>query len=422
MSTTRSFQAMLNEYLPNKLLMEEIDKRCWFFENLEKTQDWYGGQLIVPFEGQCATSIAMGRLTAENDVSEDDFVRGAITDYTECWGTMKFHHRDLIDHSGKVTETSFLKIIPNRIEKFMKTIKTTVSIQLGTGPQYGTFQADGTAAGAIVVDRIDRYQIDQKLVIRGDAAPALVVYVIGIDVNGDTITVAASRGGAATDVSAYTTADNALLFTDGADTSSFISMRSVLLSQANGGSATVHGVSKLAYPFLQAVNVDGSGYTQATILDDLFDAYVDVRRRARAGMADCLLMSYQNFAYVLKQLQVQGNLQGNYMLKEGSKKASLYGWDEVEIMSVSRTGSLKIVAIQEWDDDFIAILDKKAWHFRSNGMFRKRKDPENENEYFTVRGTTGYFYLLDVSLFGELEATEPGKNGCIHSIPTPMPA
>lgn len=37
MSTTRTFQDMLNEYLPNKLLKEELLKRDYIYQTSKKT-------------------------------------------------------------------------------------------------------------------------------------------------------------------------------------------------------------------------------------------------------------------------------------------------------------------------------------------------------------------------------------------------
>ncbi len=50
MATTRSFSAMLNEYLPNKLLKEELLKRDWLLTNIEKDDNWMGSKVIVPFK------------------------------------------------------------------------------------------------------------------------------------------------------------------------------------------------------------------------------------------------------------------------------------------------------------------------------------------------------------------------------------
>lgn len=413
MSTTRTFQDMLNEYLPNKLLKEELLKRDYILSNIEKDDKWKGGKLIVPFKAAGASSVKMGGLTGASDISEDKYVRGSIDDYKEMWGSMIFNHRDLMDHSGKIVEDSFLKILPDAVEDFMEYIKMVASIQMGTGPHFAKVtDATNAATGLMVVDHIDRFVLGQKCILDDDNSATLAVYVIAIDVNTDTVTLSLTRGGAAADVSAYTVAQNAKFYTDGAETTSFTSIRSVLLSAANGGSATVHGQSKLAYPFLQAVNVNGASITASNILDKLFDAYTEVRKKAK-GRADRFVMSYKHFGSILKLIENKSNGAANWQITVEDKKASLYGWDEVVINSVK--GKLTIVGIQEWDDDVIALMDMKAMVFRSNGFFQKRKSPEGM-EYFEVRNTSGYQYIIDISLFGELEINKPGHCGIIYGI------
>lgn len=413
MSTTRTFQAMLNEYLPNKLLKEELVKRDWVLSNIEKDDTWKGGKLIVPFKAAGASSVKMGGLTGATDIAEDKYVRGSIDDYKEMWGSMIFNHRDIMDHSGKVVEDSFLKILPDTVEDFMDYTKMVASIQMGTGPHFATVtDATNAATGIMVVDRIDRFVLDQKVTLDDNDSAAASYYVIAINVNSSEVTLSASRGGAAANVSAYSVAQAAKFYTDGADTVSFNSIRSVLLSLANGGSATVHGQTKLSYPFLQAVNVSGSSITAANILDKLFDAYTEVRKKAK-GRADCFVMSYKNFGSVLKLIENKSNGAANWQISVEDKKASLYGWDEIVINSVK--GKLKIVGIQEMDDDIIPILDMRSMVFRSNGFFKKRKSPEGL-EYFEIRNTTGYQYIIDICLFGELEINKPGHNGIIYGI------
>lgn len=417
MATDRSFQDMLNEYLPNKLLKEELIKRDYILTNVQKDDMWKGGKLIVPFKASGASSIKMGGLTASNDIAEDKYIRGSIDDYKEAWGSMIFNHRDLMEHNGKIPESTFLKILPDTIEDFMDYMKMVVSIQLGTGPHFAKAVVDGTVGGVLGVDRIDRFVLDQKVTLKDDDTAAADYYVIAIDVNASTVTFSATRGGAAADISAYTVAANAKCYTDDADLVSYQSIRGALLSAANGGSATLHGQSKLAYPFLQAVNVDGSTITAANILDKIFDAYTTVRTKAK-GNAKTVLMSYKNLGSILKLLQdltsgTSTSLNGNYQLADQGRKASVYGWDEIVVSSVK--GNLKIVGIQEWDDDVIVFWDPASMTFRSNGFFKKRKSPEGL-EYFEVRNTTGYQYIVDVCLFGELEVTKPGHNGIIYGI------
>ena len=262
----------------------------------------------------------------------------------------------------------------------------------------------------IVVDHIDRFQLGQKLEVDDDNSASLVVYVIAISIDGSSITVSASRGGAAVDVSAYTTLQNAKCYHPGVLTNgSFNSIRASLLSLANGGSATIHGQTKTAYPILQAVNISGASWTATNILDKLFDSFTTMRQKAK-GKADTVVMSFKHLGNIMKLLESQ---KGSYLVTK-SASASLYGWTEIGITNVTGQG-LSIVGIIEQDDDVIFFLDKSSMVFRTRGGFKKRMGP-NGNEYFEVRNTTGFVYLIDNCLFGELEVNKPGHNGIVYGI------
>jgi hypothetical protein len=114
----------------------------------------------------------------------------------------------------------------------------------------------------------------------------------------------------------------------------------------------------------------------------------------------------------LKLIEVQ---KGPYNVVPNSRKSNLYGWAEVEVGSVGGQ-ILKLVGVQECDDDVIFFLDWDSVTFYSNGLFRRRKAPDGK-EYFEARATTGYTYILDHCLFGDLVVTAPWKNAILHSIP-----
>lgn len=414
MATTRSFQDMLNEYLPNSLLKEELLKRDYVLRKVKKDNNWKGGKIIVPFKANGASSIKVGGLTASNDIAESQYIRGSIDDYKEIWGSMIFHHRDILDHSGKVKESTFIRVLPDTIEDFMMYMKEVVSIQLTTGAEFAKVTDDtNRATGIMIVDRIDRFCLGQKASLSDDDTAAVDVYVTAIDVNNNQITLSLTRGGAAADLTAYTVAQNAKFYHDGvvAATDTFTSLRSALLSAANGGSANLHGKSKISYPFLQSINVDGSSITASNILSEIFDAYVDVRIKAR-GNANDVLMSFKNLASAMKAVELQ---KGAFKVSEGSRKASQYGWTEITVLDIGSGRELKFVGIQEMADDLIFFIDWAALTFRSNGMFRKRTAPDGK-QYYETRTTDGYAYILDVSLYGELEVKQPNKCAVIHSI------
>lgn len=418
MATTRSFNDMLNEYLPNDLLKEELIKRDWFLQKVKKDNSWKGGKLIVPFEGTSASSVSFGSLTASDDIAEDDFVRGSVDDYKEMWGTMKFNHRDILDHSGRVNEDSFLKILPNRVENFMQYQKEVLSIHLLNGYHFAEVKADSgpadASSGILEVTNIDRFMIGQKVTLDDGNSNEAEYYVTAVNLNNETITLSSTRGGSAADVSAYTSDQAGKFYHPGvwdsnAVSTGFTSVAGTLLTSGNGGLSSLYGQTKTAYPFLQAINVDGSSIDDTNLLEKLFDAYTTVRSRAR-GNADTFLMSYKHLGTIMKLIELQ---KGAFKVSAGQTKASQYGWTEIELTTVK--GTLKVVGIQEMSDSMIHILDMSTWTLYSNGFFRKRQAPDGR-EYFEVRATTGYSYIVDISFFGELICHAPTKNGIIHSI------
>lgn len=417
MGTKRTFQNMLNEYLTYDLMKEQLIQRDWLLQNVEIDTGWKGGTLPVPFYGTQATSIKMGGLTSSNDVSKHKYVRGSVTDYKEAWGTMRFEHRDLMEHDGSVNEKSFLKILPGQIEDFGQIMKEQMSKMLLTGSVACTITDDASAASGIFeVDRVERLYIDQKLTLDDGNSAQTNVYVIAIDLNANTATFSATRAGAAADLSAYTVAQGAKLWYDGVlvagvETNGFSHLKGMLLSAANGGSSSLYGQSKVAYPYLQAINVDGSAVSSSNIKAKIFDAYNQIRQKAR-GNANTVLMSFLRLGHLMAQIEDQ---KGAFKVTPTTEKASLYGWTEIVITSVK--GTLKVVAIQEMDDDCIIFLDMAALKFYTNGeMMRKRTAPDGK-QYYEVREDDGFFYLIDICTFGELILHAPTKCGILHSIP-----
>lgn len=414
MATDRQFQDMLNEYLPNEMLKEELIQRDYVLQQVQRDDSWKGGNLVVPFKGASASSVRFGGLTAANTIASSKYVRGNISDYREVWGSLIFDQRDLQEHNGKLNEDSFLRLLPDEVEDFMDYVKQVTSVQLTSGPHFATVDVDGTSLGVLGVDHIDRFEIDQEVLLDDGNSAAGTYFVTAINVNDEKITVSATRGGAVADVSGYTVAQSAKLyhpgvFDAGGAHDTFVSMRDAFLSAANGGSTTLHGKTKTAYPILQAVNIDGTGITATNILERLFLALVEQRRRGK-GMATEFLMDLTNMGSVLMQLELQ---KGSYRVVEEPKE-NLFGWLEMKIASV--TGQvIKLVGIQEMETDLIFLIDWRSITFRTNGFFKKRISPDGR-EYFEVRNTTGFQYIVDTCLFGEMEYKKPGHSAVIHTV------
>lgn len=417
MATSRDFQSMLNEYLPLELLKAEMMKRDYLLQKAQTDDGWKGGNLVVPFEGASASSVEFGQLADQSDVSKYKYVRGSISVQPEVWGTMRFEHRDLMEHDGKIPEKTFLKILPNQIDDFLTNLKMAVSVNMMNGAHKAKVTVTGTVSGVLEVDRVDRFNIDEKVaLIDGDTTSAYF-YVIGIDINGGTLkngalVLSATRGGAAADVSAFSTTQNAKVYHPGAATSSFTSLKGQLLSAVNGGPTNIFGQVKTAYPYLQAVQIDGTAVSATNVLAKIFDGYTRRQILGKGGAAPEVLMSLKHFGSCMKIIETQ---KGGFNIVPNSRKVSQYGYDTIEIGSVSGQ-SLKLVGIQELDDDAIMFLDWSTVTVYSNGMFKRRTAPDGK-QYFEVRSTAGYAYILDHCFFGDVVCTAPSKNAIMYGIP-----
>lgn len=419
MPTSRDFQSMLNEYLPIDLLKAEMQKRDYVLQKADTDDGWKGGDLIIPFEGQNASSVEFGQLADQADVSKFKYVRGRLSNMPEVWATMRFEHRDLMEHDGKIPEKTFLKILPGQIDDFLTYMKMAVSVNMMNGNHFATLTVSGTVGGVIEVDRVDRFALDQKLVLVDGDTTASTFYVIAININGGTlkngsVTLSATRGGAAADASAFTVAQVAKAYHPGASVAanSFTSIKSQLLSLVNGGSANLFGQSKLSSPYLQAVQIDGTAVSATNILAKIFDGYTRRQILGKGGQAPEIMMSLKHFGSSLKVIETQ---KGGFNIVPNSRKVSQYGYDTIEIGSVQGQ-MLKLVGIQEMDDDTIQYLDWSVITVYSNGMFKRRTAPDGK-QYFEVRSTAGYAYVLDHCFFGDIVVKAPAKCAIMYGIP-----
>lgn len=413
MASIRTFNEMLNEHLDYSMLKAEIEKRTWLLNNCVKDDSWKGGTIPVPFKGAQASSVKWGGLVAASSVGQSVYKRGTISAYKEVWGSLRINHTDLIQHDGKVNEDSFLKLWPDEMEDFLVHMKNKVSTQLLNG-HAAKATADGDASGNITTDHPERFALDELVIVDDDNSSETSGYIRTIDMNTGVLTLYSTptTGGSAVNLSAYTVAQNAKLYYDGtgpADAAGFTSLRSQLLSASNGGASTAFGITKTAYPYTQALNLDGSGFTEDNILEGLFNKYVTVRNRC-GGRPTKAVMSYKNGAAIMKNLELA---KGGYHIDQKATNVTAYGWEEIDVLGPK--GRLTLVLVQEMEDDLIYILDPKTIKFHSNGMFKERVAPDGK-KFYEVRGTDGYYYIVDVMCFGELACFMPTANAVIAGI------
>jgi hypothetical protein len=121
-------------------------------------------------------------------------------------------------------------------------------------------------------------------------------------------------------------------------------------------------------------------------------------------------MSYKNYGSCLKALETQ---KGAFNVVPNSKKTEVYAYDAIMVGGFA--GTLELNAVQEMDDDKIMLLDMSTLKFYTNGGIRRRRAPDGK-EFFEVRNTSGFQYIVDHCLFGEFVVNQPKKNGIIFGI------
>lgn len=428
-TTNVDFDTMIKRYMPYELLFEEVMKRDYFLGKVDKDQTWKGGEMQIPFMGAHASSISYGQLYDEANINEDKPVLGTVSGYKEIWGAMVFNDHDLQRHDNMAQ--SFLKILPDRLEAFIDRMKEAVSINLLNGSHMASLDVAAAASdlvnGVVVVDRPARLSVNQFFevgVVGTNRAAALAdagVYIGQIDISAKTVSVFEDKG-LTTPADLSGTGINVQagdkLFVKGATVAGqgFTSLRDQLLSAANGGSATLFGISKLAYPHLQATNFDGAGIDKDNILGVLFDAYNATRELGKGNPTD-LVMSFKNLGSCMRELEL-GSASSNKAYGRGDfsvadTRVNAFGWTEIDVVGVK--GKLTIVGVQEMDDDIIYMLDWRGLKLHSNGFFERRTAPDGK-QFYETRSTSGYKYIIDTRFFGELVVTKPSHCGIIHSI------
>jgi hypothetical protein len=419
MATDTTFNSMLKKYMPYNLMVEEVMKRDYFLNKVTKDQGWKNGEIQFPFMGGQASSFAFGALTAEADITEDRPVLGTISSYKEIWGSMVFNDRDLSQHGDM--KTSFLKILPDRLEVFVDYFKQVASMALMNGTHLASFDAanafDNLAAGIIGVDRPARLTIGQYLEVGIVGTLRATGYIKSIKIDESTIELVPNKdlSGAGVDLAAAGVIAGDKFFVRGGTTASngFTSLKSQLLSLSNGGSTSLFGVNKLLYPYLQCPNFDGSGITATTLIEKLFDFWTASKVLGKGNPTEAI-MSYKHLGSAMKQLETGNGLGGQgrqYVVKD--TRASVYGWTEIDIVGVK--GKFTLIGVQEMDDDVIYLMDWRSLKLHSNQFFERRSSPDGK-EYFDIRSTTGYKYIVDTRFYGDLIVHAPSYNGIIHSV------
>ncbi len=402
MALTASYGALLKRYTNEKVLDNEFTKLSYIWANCEKDKSWRGGTYEVPIEESGFSSIAFGALTADTDIGEMDVALGTAS-MIELSGSLLVREADLYRHGDM--EQSYLKIMPEKMEEFLKFMQQSVSMQFLAGGYLAKATADGEADGEITVDKPHLFRNGMKVAIDDGNDTEATGYVRSINLETKKLLIYDARsGGSVVNLSTYTTSQSAVVRIIGTGSEKFLSLPEALLSAANGGSDTIYGKTKASYTALQALAASGSAWTAETIVDDILKQYYSFSDVRGPENYKEILVSFGTFKNISKLLET------GKRAHIVDKKAGV-GFNSVDI--VGAEGMAKIVALRDMPNDKIYFGDTSKIKFAGAEPFKKKL--YNGEEFFMKRGTTGPEYISDIMLRGNF-FVKPAQWGVVHSV------
>ena len=424
-SKAATFDQMLNEYLPYDLLMTEFQEMNWLLKNSNHKEGWLGSTLIIPYQQAYASSVQMGGLTAENDIDEASYIRGQVDGYKECWATLVFNSRDLMEHD-KVSEKNFLRILPDQVDQTLSFMKQQVSIAVLNTQEISTIDSVTNAgSGAVLAEFVvlhpERFEIGQKVATEVSAGTQEESYVTEINRNNGTLKLAGTRGGSNYGSASAAAAGNKIYLPNtksGNDNNGFTSLLyQILPSGYLGAPNTVFGAVKTSSPFTQGLLYDAADWggtngdvaagvegdnnritTSTDVLAEIFNGLAKARQRG--SDPDVFLMSYKHFSSCLAALEygAGGRTLGSGAFKNVQDKVDYAGFSEITVGSV--LGSVRLVAIREMTDQVVVGIQTNKLDFHTNRGFKIQESPDGL-KFYSVRQTTGYKYIVDYSFYGD---------------------
>lgn len=404
MAITKSYGDLQKRYTPESLIENEFTKLSYIWQNCEKDKSWRGGTYEVPLLESGFSSIQFGGLAAANDIGEMAVAMGTQT-MKELWGSILVRESDLYRHGDM--EQSYLKIMPERIEEFVKFMQEQMSSTFLAGKRFAKATADGDASGNITVDKPHLFRVNQKIQVDDSNSSPVTGYVRSININSGVVLVYDARsGGSVVDLSGYTTAQNAIVQIVGSESEQFTSLKSYLLNateDAVNGSNTAYGLTKSSYTTLQALTASGAAWTAETILDDVLTAFYTFSDK-RGNQFKEIIVPYGMFKNIAK-------------LVETGKRASItdkkagYGFNAIDIIGAE--GQAKIVALRDMPNDVVYFGDVSKIKFAGAEPFKRKV--YNGEEFFMQRGTDGPSMISDMALRGDF-IVKPSEWACVYSV------
>lgn len=403
-----NFNDLLKVYNAVDMIEAEIKKRSYYVDKLAMDKTWVGGEIPLPVEAGEASSMGFEGLVASADISNATYLKGKMTTQAEFIASQKFDQRDLERHGD--LKKSFLKIIPDKVEKFVSRMSERMNIMLLADGAICSLSDDGVADGTITVDVPTLLTIGEKVVIKSMTEAPVTGYVKSIDKPLKKARIVATRGAVDyIDLSTMLEADQAKVYLPGALTAGFTSLKKQLLPLSLGGSDTWFTLNKADASVLQAARYDGSSMSASNFLDKLFEFYMDTLFVGEGNPTE-MVMNLKHFGKIIPKLE------GSRRFAVADKSAG-YGFRKITLLG-PEGGEFTVTGVRDMPTDLIYITDWSKHKFYSDKFIERIKNPDGL-EFYTERvagANGGYVHICDYRLYGDL-AVIPGGNGVIYNVP-----
>tara|TARA_Y100000296_G_C5180060_1_gene263719 strand:+ start:40954 stop:42186 length:1233 start_codon:yes stop_codon:yes gene_type:complete len=398
---------MLREYAKHSIITDKFSKNNFVWDNFEIDPNWKNGaEYQIPWELAEASDFEMGGLVDEDDIGEGLYKKAKLYDQPELWGALIFEEKDL-ERYGDLKQ-SFLKVLPGKIDKFTRRMKSLTNCVIMRGGSISEATADGTAGGILKVAKPQYFTIGQRVEIQADSETTLTAYVVAIDINARTLHIQDARSsGSDVDLSLYTVAKGTEVYIPGAETENFTTLMDYLLPSTLGGKDTIHGVAKSTAPLLQPQLIDGSSLTSSTVVEKLIDYYYDIGELGKAENGKMIVPPHVFKAFAKK---LETSKRATIM----DRKATAGG---TALSIVGPYGNMLIESNNDMKSSNIFFLDTSDFCVAGDKFFDRKRHQNNE-EFYMIRKKTGFRYIVDTCFRGQFIAKRLSASGCIHSVPT----
>lgn len=408
MSLKSAFNDMLKAYNAVDMIEAEIKKRSYYVDKLEMDKGWTGGAIPLPVEAGEASSMGFEGLVDTADIAKASYLRGSISTMKEFVASQKFDQRDLEKYGD--LKKSFLKILPESTEKFVKRMAERLNIMLLADGAICSVTANGAVDGTLTVDVPTLLTLNEKVQVKSAAVGPITGYIKTINKPAATVRLTATRGGTDyIDLSTVLLADKPKVYLPSTVTGGFTSLKQQLLPASLGGSDTWFSLNKSDAPVLQATYYDGSSMNSTNFLSKLFEFYIDTVFNAEGNPTEAV-MNMKHFTKIVPSLE------GSRRFAVTDKSAG-YGFRKITLIG-PEGGEFTITGVRDMPIDLIYIMDWSKHKFYSDKFIERIKNPDGL-EYFTERvsgANGGYSHICDYRLYGEL-AVVPSGNSVIYNVP-----